>query len=116
MVKLLNYGQIWKIIEGQHLLYYQKDTSSFLKIELERISKETGIINSDIRGNGTHLGFDSENADVLHRWFLSTGINIHRCGPKTFVLNPSLTLDPFDAAQFRESFKSYHPNFEESYC
>jgi 4-aminobutyrate aminotransferase-like enzyme len=111
MVKLLNYGQIWKVMSKNNLLHLQKDTSSFLKIELDRISKETGLI-SDVRGYGTHLGFDCDQADIVHRWFLKTGINLHRCGPKTFVLRPSLTLSPRDGVQLRESMKHFNPNFE----
>jgi 4-aminobutyrate aminotransferase / (S)-3-amino-2-methylpropionate transaminase len=42
MVKLLNYGTIWKVIEGKDLLGLQKDTCSFLKIELDRVARETG--------------------------------------------------------------------------
>ena len=38
MVSLLRYGQMWKIIEKQNLLHLQKDTSSFLKIELNRMA------------------------------------------------------------------------------
>lgn len=114
MVKLLNYGQIWNIIGSQDLLHMQKDTSSFLKIELDRIARETRLI-SDVRGYGTHLGFDCQNADIMHRWFMRTGINIHRCGPTSFAMRPSLTLGVNDAAQLRESFLNYHPNFENNY-
>lgn len=57
MVKLLHYGQIWNIIAKQNLLHLQSDTSSFLKIELERVGRETGLVR-DVRGYGTHLAFD----------------------------------------------------------
>ena len=57
MVKVINYGLMWDTISKKNLLHWQKDTSSFLKIELERMGRETGLI-SNIRGYGTHLGFD----------------------------------------------------------
>ena len=92
-----------------------KDSSSFLKIELERVSKETGII-SDVRGYGTHLAFDAEtadSADLLQRWLLRSGINVLKCGPQTFGLRPSLDLRIDDAAHLRESLLHFHPEFEQ---
>jgi hypothetical protein len=44
LVNVLNYGKIWDIIKKQDLLHNQKDTSSFLKIELGRIEENTGLI------------------------------------------------------------------------
>ena len=38
------------------------DTSTFLKIELNNIARDTETI-KDIRGNGTFLGFDIVEAD-----------------------------------------------------
>lgn len=111
LVALLNYGQTWRVIAQQNLLHLQKDTSSFLKIEIDRMAKETGYI-STTRGYGTHLGFDSDYAGSLHRWLLKSGINITMCGPNTFALRPSLTLNVLDAAQLRESLKYYSPNHE----
>ena len=91
MVDLINYGLVWDAIDSKSMLMWQKDTSSFLKIELDRMQNETGLI-SNVRGYGTHLGFDSVRADLLQRWFHKSGINIHRCGPDSFGLRPSLTL------------------------
>ena len=93
MAKLLHYGQIWKTIESENLLHLQKDTSSFLKIELDRVSKETNLI-SKVRGYGTHLAFDSDQGRCLHNWLLKSGINITTSSTNTFVLRPSLTLSP----------------------
>jgi len=49
----------------------------FLKIELNRMAKEYGVI-SNIRGYGTHLAFDCEpsNTAPLSKWFKQSGINI----------------------------------------
>jgi 4-aminobutyrate aminotransferase-like enzyme len=47
------------------------DTSTFLKIELERVAQQKGLI-SDIRGYGTFIGFDVPNENVaekLTQWF-----------------------------------------------
>ena len=115
MKKVLNYGKTWEIVADQNLLQLQKDTSSFMKIELDRIGKETGIIDGQVRGYGTHLGFDCQNetmANSLQRWFFATGIQALKCGPRTFGLRPSLTLGVFDAAQLRDNMLAYHPNFE----
>lgn len=40
MTKLVNFGLTWKTIQKKNLLSYVLDTSSFLKIELERVHKE----------------------------------------------------------------------------
>lgn len=58
MVKLLNFGVVWKTILKKDLLAYVNDTSTFLKIELERVQREKGFI-SNVRGNGTFIGFDA---------------------------------------------------------
>lgn len=94
MVKLLTYGQTWKVIEDQDLLHYQKDTSSFLKIELGNIASDTGLI-SNVRGYGTHLGFDVANAmtaNSMQSWLFKSGIHLLKCGPNTFGMRPSLMM------------------------
>ena len=114
MVDLLRYGQIWNIIESSDLLHYQKDTRAFLKIELARIVKEKELF-TDVRGYGTHLGFDCHSeakADSVQRWLFRNGIQALKCGPKTFGLRPSLVLGVKDAAVLRNVFSVYHPNFE----
>ena len=58
MVKLLNYGVIWKYILKKDLLNYVNDTSTFLKIELNRVGREKGWV-KNVRGYGTFLGFDA---------------------------------------------------------
>lgn len=58
MINVLNYGKTWGIVDKEDLLHLQKDTASFLKIELDRIGKEKGFIDGPVRGYGTHLGFD----------------------------------------------------------
>ena len=72
------------------------DTSSFLKIELNNISRDYGWI-ENIRGNGTYLGFDcgeADETDNLQNWLLKSGIHVARIGPKTLGLKPSLVLGP----------------------
>ena len=109
---VLNYGLIWKGIEKFNLLHVQKDTSSFLKIELDRIGKEYGFTGS-VRGYGTYLSFDCENvktADSIQRWFLKSGMQVLKCGPRTLGLRPSLVLGTQDCALLRDSLSYYHPN------
>lgn len=60
LIKLVNYGIIWKTINKQDLLKFVGDTSIFLKIELERIAKEKGMI-TNVRGYGTFIGFDTHS-------------------------------------------------------
>ena len=57
IAKLIKYGETWSSIASQDLLHTQKDTAAFLKIELERVAKETGSL-ANVRGYGTHLAFD----------------------------------------------------------
>jgi acetylornithine/succinyldiaminopimelate/putrescine aminotransferase len=76
------------------LLSYVADTSTFLKIELARASKDKGFIH-DVRGQGTFIGFDVEDpriAESMQQWFLHTGLHIMQSGPTTFGLRPSLLL------------------------
>ena len=114
MIKLLNYGSMWKIIESGDLLHDQKSTSSFLKIELDRVARETGVI-KNVRGYGTHLGFDfksEKKAASVQRWLFKSGVHALLCGPKTMGIRPSMTLGVRDAAVFRESLLYYHPSHE----
>lgn len=113
MVKLLNFGLTWKYIQKKNLLSYVGDTSTFLKIELNRVQRERGLI-SNVRGNGTFIGFDTpstEVADSLQRYFFRSGINLLRCGALTFGLRPALILGPKQAAILRDNLLYYHPNF-----
>ncbi len=113
MVKVLNYGITWQTIQRKDLLTLVNDTSSFLKIELNRASVSRGFIHN-IRGNGTFIGFDCtspEMADSLQRWFFRSGNYLLKCGPQTFGLRPALILGPKHAASLRESALNYHPNF-----
>ena len=76
------------------------DTSTFLKIELQRVEKEKRTI-TNVRGYGTFLGFDTSNENVaesLQRYLFKAGINLLRCGPKSFGLRPALILEPKHAA------------------
>lgn len=105
MVKLLNYGQTWKVIEDQDLLHFQKDTSSFLKIELNNVAQDTGLI-SNVRGYGTHLGFDVANplvANSIQSWLFKSGIHLLKCGPQTFGLRPSLVMGVQEGAKLRQA-------------
>lgn len=61
MVDVLNYGVTWRTIQDNVLLDWVQDTSSFFKIELGNIERDMGII-SNVRGNGTFLGFDTPDA------------------------------------------------------
>ena len=113
MVKLLNFGLTWKYIQKKNLLSYVGDTSTFLKIELQRVQKERGMI-ENVRGSGTFLGFDAVSPDVadsLQRYFFRSGINLLRCGDLTFGLRPALILGPKQAAILRDNLLHYSPNF-----
>lgn len=113
MVKLLNFGVTWKYILKKNLLSYVQDTSTFLKIELNRVEKEKGII-QNVRGYGTFIGFDVENAEVgetMQKWFFRSGINLLRCGDQTFGLRPALILGPKQGAILRDNLLHYSPNF-----
>lgn len=57
LTKLINYGITWRYIQKKNLLSYVMDTSTFLKIELERVNRENGSA-QNIRGYGTFIGFD----------------------------------------------------------
>lgn len=56
--KLLAFGVSWKTIQAKNLLDLVQDSSSFLKIELGNIERDTKLI-SNVRGNGTHIAFDT---------------------------------------------------------
>jgi 4-aminobutyrate aminotransferase-like enzyme len=58
MIKLINFGTIWKEIQYRNLLELVQDSSSFLKIELGNIERDAHGLIRNIRGNGTYIGFD----------------------------------------------------------
>lgn len=57
LIKLKNYKIIQDVIAWDKLLNRVKDTSAFLKIELERVRKDNDYF-GNIRGYGTFIGFD----------------------------------------------------------
>jgi 4-aminobutyrate aminotransferase-like enzyme len=71
MVKLINYGIVWKEIQRKQLLGTVGDTSTFLKVELGHIQRDQSNLISNVRGNGTFLGFDAqseESANSIQAW------------------------------------------------
>merc|ERR1712153_159139 len=114
MQRLLHYGRTQQLIEEGDLLHLQKDTASFLKIELGNVGKHTGLV-ENVRGYGTHLAFDVEDGDLMQRFLLRNGINVGKCGPNTLALRPSLMLGCYDAAHLRDCIKHYHPNYVLNY-
>lgn len=88
------------------------DASTFLKVELNHIQRDKGLI-TDIRGNGTFIGFDvesSELAESMRSWLQKNGIQVSRSGPRTFGLRPSLVLEPKHCAALRDAITAFHPN------
>ena len=114
MAKLLNFGITWQTIQRKNLLSLVNDTSTFLKIELNRVEKEKGWI-TNVRGYGTFIGFDTPYGDNLQKWLFKSGIHLLRCGPTTFGMRPALILGPKHAAHIRESLINYHPNYKPSF-
>lgn len=77
-----------------------QDTSSFLKIELGNIERDTGLIRN-IRGNGTYLGFDCKDEETttsVQHYLNKVGIQVARIGPHTLGLRPALICGPTHAA------------------
>ena len=112
--KMINYQKVWKTILKKNLLAYVNDTSTFLKIELNRVQKETNLI-ADVRGEGTMIGFDVDSLDTarkVQRYLLKSGILVMQSGETTFSLKPSLILGPTHAAHLREGLLYYSPNFD----
>lgn len=68
---------------------------------------------SNVRGNGTFLGFDVADSVLtssLFSWLLKSGVNVARVGPTTIGISPSLICGPKHAKHLRDSIKAYHPN------
>lgn len=89
-------------------------SGSFLKIELGNIARDMGII-SNVRGNGTYIGFDTptaKDADLIQSWCLKQGILIGRSGLTTLSLRPPLPMLPSDAAHLRNALKNYTSNHD----
>ncbi len=57
LTKINQLGKIIDVIRKKDLIWKTGDTSSFLKIELERMRKKNDYYSS-VRGNGNHLAFD----------------------------------------------------------
>ena len=113
MVKLLNFGTAWKEMQYRNTLQYVHDTSSFLKIELNNIERDNQSVISNVRGNGTFIGFDAQSpqiADLIQLWLLKSGVSVLRTGTASFGLRPALTLDCKEAAHLRNALKYFNPN------
>ena len=111
---VLLFGNTWRYIQRKNLLNYVNDTSTFLKIELDRVNRQNGAA-SNIRGQGTFLGFDVPNewqAAKIQVWLQRQGIHLLRCGPTTFGLRPSLLLGPKQASHLRDGLMYYSPLFQ----
>ena len=69
MADVLNFGLTWKDAQANNLFELVNDSSTFLKIELNRVANTTGTIDN-IRGMGTYIGFDvnGDRADSMIRW------------------------------------------------
>jgi 4-aminobutyrate aminotransferase/(S)-3-amino-2-methylpropionate transaminase len=83
MIKLLNYGVVWQTIQRKNLLSLVQDTGSFLKIEINRVQNEKGVVHN-VRGQGTFIGFDAATPSMavhLQKWLLCSGNHLLRCGP-----------------------------------
>lgn len=104
--KLVKYGETMASIESDNALHLMQDTARFLKIELER----TGHV-SNLRGYGTHLAFDCEDANLMQLWLWRNGINVMKCGPNTIGLRPALSLGCYDAAHLRNAMFHYNAAF-----
>lgn len=116
MTQVLNFGVTWKAIQYEKLLELQHDTNTFLKIELGNVARDKKWIHN-IRGNGSFVGFDVENelvAEKMERWFARGGIQLLRCGPRTFGIRSALIFGPKHAASLRESLKYFSMHFEET--
>ena len=112
--QVLTFGVTWRYIQSRSLLQYVGDTSSFLKIELENASRDTGNI-GNVRGLGTAIAFDcfsSEHADSMHKWLLKRGIVTARVGQQSIGLRPALVLGTQHAANLREAVRQYHVNHD----
>jgi len=96
ITRLLHFAEIFKIIDRDQVYHLQNDTHQFLKIELARVARENewGIVNN-LRGNGLHLGWDTntvDTANLLEAWFYKANIRVPRLGAKTFVLRPAVNM------------------------
>ena len=110
--KIEQYNKAWRAAQKYNYLERIVDTGSFLKIELERLSKDAGRI-GDVRGYGGFLSFDVESVETaqkLEQWFQRQGLQLFRCGPVTFGLRPALSLVPRQAAALKYALKHYSPH------
>jgi 4-aminobutyrate aminotransferase-like enzyme len=69
MADVLNFGLTWKDAQANNLFELVNDSSTFLKIELNRVANTTGQI-ENVRGMGTYIGFDVNGGrtDNMIRW------------------------------------------------
>ena len=54
---MVNFGLTWQYIQKKNMLNFVNDTSSFLKIELNRVQRHKGFA-MNVRGYGNFIGFD----------------------------------------------------------
>ncbi|EME26983.1 4-aminobutyrate aminotransferase [Galdieria sulphuraria] len=99
-LRMLQLHVIANVIEKENLLTRVSDTGNFVKMELERISRETPFLVANVRGSGTFLAFDMPNAatrDQLLFEMRQKGVQMGGCGEVTIRLRPPLIFKQQDA-------------------
>lgn len=96
------------MIARDKLLNRVKDTQAFLKVELERVSRQTDYF-GNIRGYGTFIGFDvkPEKIHKLQKFLHQGGVYANITGTHSIGLTPALILEPKHAAPLRDVMKMF---------
>jgi 4-aminobutyrate aminotransferase-like enzyme len=113
MEKLIALKHIVDYINRKSLIERTDDTGAFIKAELDRINEKSEIY-TNLRGNGTFLGFDLKDSRSVNHFqthLIRNGILASMVGHRTIGIRPSLLLEPNHASHFRDVFKSYNPSF-----
>jgi 4-aminobutyrate aminotransferase/(S)-3-amino-2-methylpropionate transaminase len=113
MEKLVALKHIVDYIKRKDLLERTDDTGAFIKAELDRVNQKSDIY-TNLRGNGTFLGFDLKDSNSVNHFqthLIRNGILASMVGHRTIGIRPSLMLEPNHASHFRDVFQSYNPSF-----
>lgn len=114
--KLAEFDKIQQEIEWCKYLEVVTNTGSFLKLELDRAFKMNGGYCSNIRGQGTFLGWDLvevEKTDHIVNFLKRQNIEVKKTGETSIGLRPALILFPHHVAPLRESLMHYSPLYEQ---
>lgn len=104
LLNLIRYRTIQEVMKKKDLMWKVGDSSTFMKIELERMRKKNPFF-SRVRGYGNFIGFDMDGGKTkkFQHFMLKSGVYTSVVGAETIGIRGSLVLEPKHLPALRDS-------------